>query len=277
MSDSGATRIASWLAEQTRTEHRSGRVVRVELRHLNIGNDAGEVVAIEEAPEGADSAWAQTMGVSLARLAAEDSNAIAQGVQRYAVQVFRDKSAAGKAAARVIVAVDHERTDTTGFSEPATAAGALAQSMRHIEAKERSVTALMQVLLIETRSRYEALALENAKLREQHDKAAELVDELVGRRQERELEAEAARAKAEMLREAGSQVKLLLPVVANRIAGRQVIPAGNPEEATARGLFESLTPEQKSELVTAIAPVLPKLTTAQQIAIAELVRDREPN
>jgi hypothetical protein len=269
-------KLARWLAEQCARTTAGGAVVRLELRHLAVGNAHGAEVDLEQVPEQVDAEWAAAAAARMHRAAGVDANGIGDGAQRYALHVYRANAPESSAAryAFVIAAVDLDERAAGFESEPPTATGLTAMLMRHLEAKERVFVTTMGTLIHGMRDRNESLEAENRELRASRLKTLELVEQVQSMAQEREIEAKRAEAQIEALRSVAGDVKLLLPALAARLsgAGKGAGAGGDADLAKSAitRLLGSLTPAQQAKIAETLTP-------AQQIALMELVPQPDAN
>ena len=173
-------------------------------------------------------------------MAAADHAEGLAGVQRYRLAAFYRGSDVPNGS--ITFALRSVAGDSHSASEPATTTGVLGQLMRQNETLLRAVT-------INTASQGSII-----------DRQAEMIDRLLaGRveqltaledllslRQQRDIAAKEAEARIERNRELVGTAKMLLPALANRLAGHQVFPnaAGGAHAAMARGVVDSLTRAQ---------------------------------
>ena len=157
--------------------------------------------------------------------------------------------------------------------EQATSDGLVGQLMRHVEAKDRLLTMSIGTvfehharIISELRARtaeLEAREMETTEMYRrltQEERAREMEDKRLA------LEQKKADRDAEVKTQLMEKLSLLLPVVANRMAGERVFPDTlSGTEATVKAIVESLTPDQLQKLSQT-------LTLEQQVAFLDLVK-----
>lgn len=265
MSSDTRSRLAKWIGEHVSR----GQTVRLELRHMPVDASdkrPGAELEIIDVPAERAASWAEGTADQIVGNATNDAAALEDGIQKYAVIAFGEGRKTHSAIFRFVA--DAPRAIATGgSSEPATLAGALAQAMRHLEARERTMTMAMGLILNDTSKRIEALTRENDELREHRLETLETVEKLLSMQQERDLEAKKAEAKIAMLGDVAKDAKLLAPAIVNRLAGKEIIPANatgaNPRDVAIQRLKESLTLEQQAKIAET-------LDDTQKIALMEL-------
>ena len=145
--------------------------------------------------------------------------------------------------------------------------------MRHVEAKDRLLTMSIGTvfehharIISELRARtaeLEAREMETTEMYRrltQEERAREMEDKRLA------LEQKKADRDAEVKTQLMEKLSLLLPVVANRMAGERVFPDTlSGTEATVKAIVESLTPDQLQKLSQT-------LTLEQQVAFLDLVK-----
>jgi hypothetical protein len=93
----------------------------------------------------------------------------------------------------------------------------------------------------------------------------ELIENLQTQQHERDLASKAEENKQQRYQELFEKGKVLLPVIANRIAGRKILKEdSDPMVETLKSFAETLSPAQ-------ISDILPKLKPEQQIALMEFI------
>jgi hypothetical protein len=141
-------------------------------------------------------------------------------------------------------------------------AALLAQSQRTISRLQDSVTELHDRLLQTAQERL---------------KVYTMVEDMLCRRQERELAAQSSEKKMELMGEMGSQLLTLAPMIVNKISGKNVLPqTTTPAEAMLKEWFKTLTREQFEAMLAPLTPQqqFPLLMMYQEmIKVAE--RDEE--
>jgi hypothetical protein len=144
--------------------------------------------------------------------------------------------------------------DTTGQTDSPTPAGIVNQTMRHNEAIMRTnnlgmgeAFRTMQAVL--TRQAETIERLESARM-----ESIEVLESLMTSKHERELELLQAAQKGETQKEMVDKLSPLIPLVANKLVGRKLLPAPDPQSMMLNEFFKTLTPEQLEQLNNVLTP-----------------------
>jgi hypothetical protein len=195
--------------------------------------------------------------------AAEDAEGLG-GVCKYQLHAYFTKSP--RPVARFTFRMAGAELDEyeDAFSEPGTVKGHTTQMMRHNEALVRiCVMGANQTIGLMNRS----LARKEEQIEKLLDgrmKDFELMEDLRSQQHLRELETKAEEAKQQRYDDLYQKGKVLLPVIANRIAGKKLLPEGNPMGDAIQAFAESLDPAQASDIMA-------KLKPEQKIAFIEVL------
>ncbi len=269
-SNGNVGRITGFIRREMTTSKPSGDVCRFELRHLPVGSKRGHDVMTANVPEKADPDWYEQTAAEIVSAAENDAEGIASGNQRYVVAVFRAKNP-DKPMGRIAFMIAAADADEEGEieSEPATKQGVAAMAMRHLEATQRLLLTSFTSLMQSQARMVQSVTDENSKMREQRLEGIEVIEDLMSQRLERELAAKKSEAHVALLGDAAKDIKMLVPAVVNRLAGKNVVPsAENPVLELAKRIFESLSDEQKAKLLKTVSDI--ELTPKQQLGVGEL-------
>lgn len=155
-------------------------------------------------------------------------------------------------------------------SEDATGKGLAQQSMRHAEAVMRMHVGSIGVVFNKYEAMLERAFARMAHLEERHFETLQTFEELTLQREERKLAAAQLERESKRDEAIAEKIALLMPVIANRIAGQKVFPTPITEGDAALGaLVKSLTKEQLAGIAKALDPT-------QAIALFELVQKHMP-
>lgn len=249
---------------------RHGRCDLLTLRHLNLSKQPqGDVgtfpVKLEEGAEGEFS----NILAEVADAAQQDADDVNQGVQTYALyaQFPQDKNYVPRKVFRV-AARDVETERDLSPSEPADARGLVAQTMRHLEVTQRTATVVTTELLRYQQQQIERLAAMNEKFSEQQIDFLVLVQDLLDKRHERRLNERDHETGLALKESALTKLDVLLPIIVNRLAGKQVLPEDNASLMLMGSLLENLDDQQQ-------LAILGNLTDAQKMAFAEVIANYE--
>ena len=269
-----APQIGNWIRHNVLTTTTdNGKCYKLIVRHLSVnGKPNGDVgtVKIDDDIQAIDGI--EQLIQDVCEMAQGDANAMREGLQRYAVYAYFDKNRdyVVRTPFRVNAeeAYDSEAGEGEG-SEPASEKGLLAQLMRHTEAQTR-ITTIHTNNIIETLMRDNASqrALIEKQMGQAVDMAAVIQESLDNSTARRIAEKEAA-TKAEIVGSVVEHLKLLLPVIMNKVAGQKIAPESDPSFTLLASLFESLTSEQQQKLFTEF------LTPSQSAVLAEFIETYE--
>lgn len=260
----GKNDLEKWMRRQLYVERDEGPCVRLVLKHVGAGNKLGSEVFTAPVPAKADDAFIEATINELQTTANQDAGGLG-GVQSYVVQAYFKEEE--KPLARYTFKVQGADEDEEGSqmsSEPPNRVGITSQLMRHQEAIFR--TAVMgQSQVIGTLMRQNATLSELVeKFMADRVQTIDVLESLLSKKQERELEIKRAEAKQAMLSDAFDKVMTLAPIVVAKIAGKGVVPgAESPLEVQIKGLLETITPDQFEALTGTLKP-------EQQMALAEI-------
>jgi len=268
------SKITTWLRAQLLKETTSGRLCKLELRHLTPGAKYGnEVLSITVPKESADASpqWIENSANEISACAISDSEGLSEGLQRYVILAYRIEKPE-VASTRFAFVVDGPDTEqSSGFdSEPPTPTGLTHQLMRHVEAQQRALVALVGSVGTSQARMLDTLRQENEQMREQRMSDFETAETLMSMKQERELEGRKAEAKIKAVEGLVAEVKLLAPAVINRLAKKDIIPlseSNDPQKMAIARLMESLNENQREKFMTF---AMSNLDQSQQIALLEL-------
>ena len=272
-------RLKQWLRNQLFSEDKEqGPVCKLILRHLGVDNrtSTGNVFQVM-IPHNAkrvdmDHDELEVLANDIEADSAEDAEGIG-GVQKYQLMAFRVKSRlpVGRFTFRMSGS-EIDEYDGDGSSEPANQRGHMAQMMRHNEA-------LMRISVMGANQSIGLLNRTVAKQADQIDslmgerfRTMELLEQLVSKKHERELATKESENREERYQQLFEKGNVLLPLIANKIAGRKVLPEHvSPEVSMTRALFETMSQAQMSA-------ILPHLRPEQRLALIEVlekVQDEE--
>jgi hypothetical protein len=232
--------------------------VRVEARHLVAGQEATNVVSTWELPDDDETGSHFNAEEIYAKLLADASSW--GGVQRYVLLAFRDGQKTPRE--RLPIQLDGGADGHAALSEPASAAGLVAQAHRHIETLMRSHVGSMQMMLNNMMQQTKVLSEQNEKLMAERGEVWQLLSDM--HKIDREKMHEEARIKkterqGKVLEEG---VRLLLPGLINK-----VMPSNEAKESAVSNLIESLSPEQQEKIFVTLNP-------QQQAALGALLDKR---
>lgn len=269
-----APQIGKWIRHHVLSSSKDhGNCYKLIVRHLSVNKKPnGDVGSIKVDQEIRAIDGTERLIDEVCEMAQQDANAMREGIQTYGLYAYfdNDRDYAPRTFFKVSAEdpFDHEAAEGEG-SEPATEKGLMSQLMRHNEAQTRIGTIHTQNI-IETLMRDNASqrALIEKQMAQAIDFAAIIQDSLDNSTARRIAEKDAA-SKAEIVGSVVEHLKLLLPVIMNKIAGQKISPESDPSFTLLAGLFESLTSEQQQKLFTEF------LTPSQSAVLAEFIETYE--
>jgi len=204
--------------------------------------------SLGEDPGGVDALIRQVI-----EIAQEDANNLHQGIQLYAVFAHfkNDQNYRPRHFFRVTAQEEYDPETTGGDpSEPPTEKGQVTQLMRFCES-------IMRTSVMNNSYMFEALRQENASQRELLGRQAEqqiemgaLIQETMDNAVQRRIQEREAENKQGMMSAVFEHLKLLFPVILNKIAGQKITPETDPSFQLLAALFEGMSQEQQQALCT---------------------------
>jgi len=248
-----------------------GKCGKVVLRHLNISNQAqGDIAAFPvKLEEGAEDEI-EPLLLQVAEAAQRDANDQNSGVQKYGLYAYfpADKSWVPRKIFRV--APTDEAIDDRNISpsEPPTEKGLVSQTMRHLEAVMRHSTVSMGFMMQSMQKELQRLAEGNQRYAEQQVDFMVLLQDTMNDATKRRLQEREAEAGLAMKEDAMAKLNALLPVIINRIAGKQVLPEEDRSFMLMSALLENMSDEQQQAFFN-------NLTVAQRMTLTEIMSEYE--
>jgi hypothetical protein len=234
------------------------RFSRVVVRQLTKGNKKGEEAFSLDVPKKAQDDWCDTAALEIhAKL--QNEVASLGGLQKYALYAYHSGDFENHTA-RFIVRLQgvSDDEDEDGLnSEGPDKTGLVSQAMRHTEASNRTMVALVQGLVGTYQSTISRLAAMNEKLLDDKLASMELIQEMQEDRDNREAKAMTAKAKAKGIQDLVGRLGILLPAVANKVAGKPIFPVEDSSMMMmVRALFTSMAtnPERLDKLMAMLSP-----------------------
>jgi hypothetical protein len=149
--------------------------------------------------------------------------------------------------------MDNDASSIT--SERADAGGFAAQAMKHNEVIMRIALSGFEATQRANLGTIHALARRNEQMEEKHIVLIQLTEDLLSQRAERELAQLAVVNKERRLDATFDKFALLLPAVANKLMGKNVLPASTtPAEEQIVAFMESMTPQQFEAMTKVFRP-----------------------
>ena len=234
-------KFESWMRRHLYSERDEQRCSKFVLHHMGAAGKLGsEVFTVpSDISEEAIGSTAEEIF--------EAGEADASGIgstQSYVVLAFygENKKHSGRFTFRA--QSDSEDADGGEVTEPPTPAGIVSQTMRHNEAIMRTSSMAMGSAFNGLQSMVARQSEVIDNLMSERYKTVELIETLTTAKHEREIELLQEGRKDERQRELMSKFSPLIPMVANKLAGKPMLPAADPQSLLLNEFFKTLTPTQ---------------------------------
>lgn len=243
-----------------------GEPKAAQLKLLHVAGTKLQDVRSFKVPDKVDESILDTLVTDLEQSAIDDVEG-AGGMQRYVVQAIdSDKKLISRHQVRYSATRSQDEVGAFDLdSEPASMQGLLTMFMRHIEARERIDKAAWGNLINVQRGTIEDLAQKNNDLTERHLDFMGIMEEMLGKKHERELEVKRVEGNNEIKQKIGRQIAALLPAIAKRVGGVDLPDLKDPDTLSMRELLQTLNEEQLEKLQSV-------LTEDQMISVLSLLK-----
>jgi hypothetical protein len=260
--------MESWIRKQVLIDRPEGRCTRLVVKHVSGSRGGGNEIASIVVPDGVSGSddWISSALSEIETSAHTDAGGLG-GPQKYMVYAFFSESESKPLARFPFLehATDSESEDDGELeSEPPTTRGLTSQLMRHNEALMRtSVMGFSQMMgTLQRQLAKQADVIE--KLVNEKFETLDTIEELLTKKQERDIEAKSATMKQDLMEEAGKKLLLLAPMVVNKLVGKTVLPQkSTPRDEILRNFLGSLNQDQLMAMSGILSP-------EQQAAIMEI-------
>lgn len=262
----------TWLRKQLMVMKAEGRCTRIVLRHVVQGNKVGNEVASWNCPIELDEQWIQDTVNEVETSAHTDAGGLG-GPQKYMLFAFFERSEA-KPLARFPF-LEHASDDVGGGdgdeldTESPNAKGLTAQLMRHNEALMRTtmmgITQIIGTLQRQVSKQSETIE----KLVQEKFDNLDTMEQLLGKKQERELEMREAETKQKLLTDAAEKAMALMPIVVSKLTGKALPGAPTANDELLKTFLSTITPEQLDKLTSILSP-------EQTMVVLELYQKLNP-
>ena len=234
------------------------RFARVVVRQLTKGNRKGEEAFSLDVPKKASDDWCDTAALEInGKL--QNEVASLGGLQKYVIYAYHSGDYETHTA-RFIVRLQglSDEDEEDGFnSEGPDKAGLVSQSMRHSEASNRTMVALVQGLAGTFQSTISRLTAMNEKLLDDKIGMMELIQAMQDDKDNRDARAMTAKAKAKGVEQLVGRLSLLAPALVNKVAGKPIFPVEDSSlMMMTRSLITSIMadPERAEKIMGMLAP-----------------------
>jgi len=250
--DSTPTRVkdlAKWLREclyLIDDEEAGAKFSRVVCRQLVKGNKRGEEVFYMDVPKRAGDDWADSAALEIyGKLQSE--TATLGGLQRFALYAYHsgDYEAHTSRFSIRIQGIDEDDDEDGLNSEGPDKQGLTSQAMRHAEVYAKLMSGSQASIISGYQTMIGRLSTMVESLLADKVASIETVQALMSDKEEREIRLMQARAKAKGVEGFVSRLGVLLPAVANKIAGQPIFPVQDSSVTMmTRALFTSLAADE---------------------------------
>jgi len=247
----------TWIRKQVMIQRVEGRCTRLMLRHVVQGNKVGNEVASFNVPIEWDDQWIQDCLNEIETSAHTDAGGLG-GPQKYMVFAFFERSEA-KPLARFPF-LEHASDEGSGDegsdldTESPNAKGLTAQLMRHNEALMRTtmmgITQIIGTLQRQVSKQSDTIE----KLVQEKFDNLDTMESMLSKKQERDIELREAETKQKLLSDAAEKAMVLMPVVINKLMGKEVMPAPSMNDELLKSFLSTITPEQLDGLTKILKP-----------------------
>jgi hypothetical protein len=265
--------IQGWVRENVLYPEKKlhGTCDHVMLRHVNVERKPqGDVKAFPvRLEEGAEDDGLIPLLHKIAEAAQGDADDMNQGVQSYALYAYypAHKGYVPRRFFRVAPS-DVEIQRDLAPSEPPTEKGLVAQMQRHVEAIMRTSTIANGHLFQTMQNEMRRLAEMNEKFATQQIDFMVLTQDLIDNSHGRRLKEKDAETNLAMKESALSKIEALVPVILNRLAGKQILPEENRSLMLMAALMENMSEAQQLQFYGS-------LNDPQKMALAEILAEYE--
>lgn len=251
--------IKDWLRRHVYlVDKENGSCKKIILRQLSVNQKPMAdvtTVNISSDPALQGTEIADKVVNEIATAAQDDANAMNSGVQTYAIYAYYTGNANYVPRRIFRVAAEEEMEREAGPSEPATEKGLTAMLMRHLEVvSKNSLVSMGYIIQTFQKEVNEQRAMNKEFLKQQVDMAL-LVQETMNDSHKRRLEEKQAELQVSVIEGAFEHLKVVFPIIANRLIGKEVYPEKmNKETYLMATLFETLSPQQQEMFQNGLEP-----------------------
>jgi hypothetical protein len=266
-----APQIGLWLRQNALTVDKDyGHCTKVVVRHFSVNKKPqGDVTTIQLPPNfGSEDGHVDELVSDVIRAAQDDANNLHSGIQLYAVFAYYSENPNYTPRRYFRVGAEEEYDPEASGADPSETPdgrGLVAQTMRHLEAVFKTSVMNTSYLIQTLQQENQGLRQMNQQQNEQAVEMGALIQETLDNSTARRLAEKEAENKQVMMGSAFESLKLLIPVIMNKIAGQKITPETDPSFNLLAALFEGMSAEQQQALVTDF------LTPAQGAVFAEFL------
>jgi len=267
-----APQIGQWLRQNVLIkDDEIGPCVKLKIIHFSVNKkpqgDLGQIKIDQERAN--DLGFVDNLINEIIKRAQADANNLHSGIQLYAIFAYFAKSGTNytpRCYFRVSAEEEYDPEVAGGDpSEPADAKGLVSQLMRHVEAIQRSSQMgnayIIQSLQADNASQRNLIQ----SMQQQTVDFMALIQDSLDSSARRRNEERATETKQQIMEGVFEQLKLVVPIIMNKLAGQKIAPETDASFTLLASLFESLSQEQQQTLVTGF------LNPAQAAVFAEFL------
>lgn len=250
--------LTKWLRDNLYlVRDETGKFSRVLVRHIVKGNKRGEEVFYIDVPKGARDEWTDTTALEIySRIQAEASTL--GGLQKYALYSYFSDDNEGHVSRHLIriQGADEDEDGSDLNSEAPDKGGLTSQAMRHAEAYAKIQTGSQMSVLSAYQGIVTRLSAMCEKLMDAKLESIDVIEQLIGRKHEREIELMQAETKAKAIKDVAGKLGLFIPALANKISGQNLFPVqANAVMMMVKGMFTSIASDEDrmSKLMTILS------------------------
>lgn len=256
-----------------RTEGR--QAISCKLVYAQPGSRGDEIRTWDraETPELFDGlAAVEGMASEILRLSSDHADSFGSGKHRFEVRVTQHLGSRPKMSFMMFAESDGGSGEGLSEDEPPTERGVLAQSMRHLEVTQRTLTTVYQSALGTMSSMIRDMSDENRTLRTDRAKHLSELENARNEQTERELAAHLAASAEERKDMALQKVLAFLPVAASRLIGSGAGSGTSETKASDTGAAMSMLAGELAESIdqAQLMKLMPIFTESQRLLLMEM-------
>jgi hypothetical protein len=251
--------IKDWVRKHVCTvDPDDGRCKKLVVRHINIDRKpSGDVATVnipsDPAYEGTE--MADKVIVEIADVAQRDADDLKSGVQTYGIFAYYTKNERFVPRKLFRVAAQDDFEPESGPSEPPTEKGLMTQLMRHNEINSKNSLVAMGYIMQTFQKEISEQRANGRKFFEQQVDLIMLVQEMMNDGHKRRQDEKKTDMEMSILEGTFEHLKIILPIIANKLMGKEVFPAKMDRELyVMASLMETLTEQQQTELRNMLSP-----------------------
>jgi hypothetical protein len=261
--------ISQWLRQNVLIKDEEyGKCIRLTVKHFSITKKPQGDVTKVSIPATFGEDGIEHLVSEIIQAAQDDANNLHSGIQLYGVFAHYERNANYTPRRYFRVGAEEEYDPESGGADPSEtpdARGLVAQTMRHLEAVFKTSVMNTSYLIQTLQQENQGLRQTVAQQGEQAVEMGALIQETLDNSTARRLAEKEAENKQVMMGSMFENLKLLIPVIMNKIAGQKIAPETDPSFNMLAALFESMPSEQQQALVADF------LTPAQGAVFAEFL------